>query len=220
MPPRRRSSKYKRYRRFKRAYRKGGVWGLAKKAASSVVKYYLNPEYKFLDSAANLNPTNSGNIVSVQSLIAYGDAENNRNGNSIKVTSMLYRATATLGTGATSTKYRIMIFTDTSSAGAVPTVNTVLQAPGGANPLILAPLNRNNGSRFHVLLDRTYILDQDDPKKHIQIFKKMNHHIHYLDGTAAVTALGQGPIYIMHISDEATNYPTVDWNCRLRFLDN
>lgn len=217
MPGRRRRSSTRRYRRFKRAYRKGGVYGVAKQAAKSIVKYYLNPEYKFLDSNASLNALSTGNIVSAQTLVAYGDAENTRNGNSIKVTSMLYRATVSLGTSATSTKYRIMIFTDTSSAGAVPTVGTVLQT-GGA--LVNAPMNRNNGSRFHVLLDRTYILDSDDPKKHIQIYKKMNHHIHYLDGTANTTSLGQGPIYIMHISDEATNAPLIDWNCRLRFLDN
>jgi len=215
MPGRRRSST-RRYRRFKRAYRKGGVYGVAKQAAKSIVKYYLNPEYKFLDSSIT-TPFSfgfTGVLQSTPTLIGQGDADTQRNGNSVKVTSMLTRGTIELA-DTNAAQCRFIIFTDTSSNGAPPAVTDLLQSAS-----VISPLNRINGKRFRVLYDRSWVLDADNPKKQIHIFKKMQHHIHYLDSTANTSSLGQGPIYFLWISDQNTNAPLATWNNRFRFLDN
>jgi len=211
----RRRYRVKRYKR--RAYRKrgGGLWSLAKKAASGVVKYYLNPEYKFLDNANSLSAPNTGVMVSNMSLIALGDTDSTRNGNSIKATSHLLRYTITKASAATATAIRIILFTDISSDGAVPAVADLLD-----NASNLSPLSQVNGSRFHILMDRMYNLSADTPIITRQYYRKMNHHIKYLDGTANNTSLGQGPIYMCLISNEGTNTPTVAYQSRIRFLDN
>lgn len=210
-----------RVRRYKRrAYRKkgGSLWNLAKKAASGVVKYYLNPEYKFLDNNANTTITNTGTILSSQSLIAQGDDATSRDGNSIKVTSWLFRATMDIN-GTNNARVRIVAFIDASSNGVVPLISDVFQSTLGN--LIISPMNRVNGKRFKVLFDRSFILDNDDPKKTCEVFKKMQHHIHYLDATASTSSLGQGPIYIALISDQPlANAPSFSMTSRMRFLDN
>lgn len=204
----------KRFRR--RAYRKrgGGFWNIAKKAAQGVVRYYLNPEYKFLDSSPTVAPANGG-IMTNLSAIALGDNDTDRNGSSIKVTSHLLRGTLTKAASATATKVRVIIFSDTSSNGALPVVADVLQTSNQDSPL-----NKVNGSRFTVLFDKSYVLTNDTPMRQFKHFKKMQHHIHYLNGTSATSAMGQGPIYMLTISNEPTNAPTVSVNSRMRFLDN
>lgn len=197
--------------------RRGGnsMWNLAKKAASGVVKYYLNPEYKFLDYDTGLTISNTGTVLSGVNLIATGDDSTNRDGNSIKITSWLLRWSCTINASATSTRFRIVIVTDTASHGAVPAVTDILESAS-----TLSPLNKTNGSRFTPLYDRMFALDADDPMKVGKIYKKMQHHIHYLNNTAATTSLGQGPIYVLAISSEATNVPSFSINNRFRFLDN
>lgn len=204
-----------RRRNFRRR-RGGSMWTLAKKAASKVVRHFLNPEYKFLDVQPAFSITNTGTVFADTSYVAQGDAATNRNGNSIKITSMLTRLAFIWNTAAASgSAVRLIFFTDASSAGVVPAVTDVIQS---AN--VQAPMNRLNGSRFKVIRDYTIVLSSDKPRVNIESFKKMSHHIKYLDGTATATSLGQGPIYMLAISNEGLNYPSISGYVRMRFLDN
>lgn len=209
--------RYKRYgrRRYRRGRRSGGgMWSLAKKAASKVVKYYLNPEYKFLEATNTVTPTNTGSVQPV-SIITQGDQNTMRSGNEIKVTSILIRATLSRNTAATASKVRMILFSDVSSNGAVPALVDLLQTANQDSPV-----NRVNGTRFKILKDWSYILDADNPKKNLYMFKKVQHHIHYLTTDNTNGSLGQGPIYLAFISDESTNAPTISYYSRMRFLDN
>lgn len=219
MPPRRTFRRRRPTRRYRS--KRGGVWNIAKKAASKIVKYYLNPEYKYLDNEQIVTPVLAGTVVPDISLIANGDTDTDRDGNSIKLTSQMFRGTVTKNAAATSTKFRLVMFSDVSSAGSTPSATDVLQnIGGGSTDLINSPVNRLNGARFHIWYDHTWVLDSDNPKRHIQFYKKMQHHIHYLDGTAASSALGQGALYLLAISDEAANWPSFTYTNRFRFLDN
>ena len=205
---------YRNYKRLKKGYKTGGLWGLAKKAASGVVKYYLNPEYKFLEAINTITPVTTGKIQPL-SIIPQGDQNTQRSGNEIKVTSLLMRATMSKATAATSTKIRLIIFSDVSSNGALPALADVLQTANQDSPI-----NRVNGTRFTVLCDKSYIVDGSTPKKQLYIYKKLQHHIHYLTTDNTNASLGQGQIYLAAITDEATNAPTISYNSRMRFLDN
>lgn len=204
---------------YKRTYRRrkannGGLWNIAKKAAGKVVKYYLNPEYKFLEAINTVTPSNTGSVQPL-SIITQGDQNTMRSGNEIKVTSALMRATITKAAAATATKVRCIIFSDVSSNGAVPALADVLQTANQDSPV-----NRVNGTRFTVIMDRSYVLDNDKPMKQLYWYKKLQHHIHYLTTDNTNGSLGQGQIYFLTISNESTNAPQVAYNSRMRFLDN
>lgn len=209
----RRNFRRKFYRRRNRRS-SGGMWSLAKKAASKVVKYYLNPEYKFLEATNTVTPSNTGSVQPI-SIITQGDQNTMRSGNEIKVTSILIRATVSKGASATASKLRMILFSDVSSNGAVPALADLLQTAD-----VNAPLNRVNGTRFKIIKDWSYVLDSDDPKKNLYFFKKVQHHIHYLTTDNTNGSLGQGPIYLAFVSDESTNVPQVAYSTRMRFLDN
>ena len=185
-----------------------------KKAATGVVKYYLNPEYKYLEAVNTITPVSTGTVQPLAT-ISQGNGQTNRDGNSIKVTSLLIRATLTRNTSATATKVRIIIFSDASSNGATPALADVLQTANQDSPI-----NRVNGARFTIIKDKSYILDSDQPMSQMYIYKKMQHHVHYLTTDNTVASQGQGFIYLLAISSEATNAPQIAYNSRMRFLDN
>lgn len=211
---RRRTHRRKRVSRRKRSSG-SGVWTIAKKAAKSLVKYYLNPEYKFLDYGNSINPNFAGTVIFDVCKVAYGDSNMQRIGNSLKITSWLLRMVLTKNATATASNVRIIAFSDVSSAGVKPNVTDVLEY---LSPI--SPIAKNNGSRFRILMDRIYVLDSDNPMRVTKMYKRLSHHIKYLDGTTNDSALGQGSLYLLILSNEGTNLPTVTFDSRMRFLDN
>lgn len=213
-------------RRYRRRYRKRGyrkakpgfgsmAWNLAKKAASGVVKYYLNPEYKFLDwTNTTISPT-SPEVYGDPSWLAAGTSETTRTGNTVKFTSIQMHFSLTKATVATQTIVRLVLVSDISSNGVAPAYTDVFSS---TSPL--AFVNKNNGRRFHILMDRLVTLDSSYPQKIFRFYKKLQHHVKYLGNNASDAALGQGAIFFMCCSNESTNAPLVSTRSRVRFLDN
>lgn len=213
-------------RRYRRRYRKRGyrkakpgfgsmAWNLAKKAASGVVKYYLNPEYKFLDwTNTTISPT-APEVYGDPSWLAAGTSETTRTGNTVKFTSIQMHFSLTKATAATQTIVRLVLVSDISSNGVAPAYTDVFSS---TSPL--AFVNKNNGRRFHILMDRLVTLDSSYPQKIFRFYKKLQHHVKYLGNNASDAALGQGAIFFMACSNESTNGPLVSTRSRVRFLDN
>lgn len=207
----------RRYRRYRsRAKPQQGVWGIAKKAAWNIAKYYLNPEKKVIDVAeTQTTPGTSGTVV-LLSGIAQGDDITNRNGRSIRCTSLLFRAAININASAVNTWVRYILFTDKATAGSAPAVTDVLK-----EAKITAPLNASNAPRFHIFRDRVYALDGVGLKNvHMEEFIKYREHIKYIGTDATITSAGVGTIYVLMLSSEAINTPMVSWSSRIRFLDN
>lgn len=213
-------------RRYRRRYRKRGyrkakpgfgsmAWNLAKKAASGVVKYYLNPEYKFLDwTNTTISPT-APEVYGEPSWLAAGTSETTRTGNTVKFTSIQMHFSLTKATAATQTIVRLVLVSDISSNGVAPAYTDVFSS---TSPL--AFVNKNNGRRFHILMDRLVTLDSSYPQKIFRFYKKLQHHVKYLGNNSSDAALGQGAIFFMACSNESTNAPLVSTRSRVRFLDN
>lgn len=213
----RRGGYRRRYRRGRKTSWGGTAWNLAKKAASSVVKYYLNPEYKFLDwGNSTISPGNStGEVYGDPSWLAAGTSEITRTGNTIKITSMQFHAIATINNSATVTNIRMVLVSDISSDGVAPTYADIFE-----NISTQAFVNRDYGRRFRILMDKHIVVDKDRPQRVVKWYSRMQHHIKYLDGSASDSALGQGAIYAVFLSSETTNTPTISVKTRARYLDN
>jgi len=205
-----------RRRRYGRKTTWGGTaWNLAKKAASSVVKYYLNPEYKFLDwTNTTISPT-APEVYGDVSWLAAGTSETTRTGNTVKFTSIQMHFSCTKATAATQTLIRLVLVSDISSNGVAPAYTDVF-----ASTSPLAFMNKNNGRRFHIIMDRLVTLSAAYPQKVFRFYKKLQHHVKYLGNNSSDAALGQGAIFFMTCSNEVTNAPLVSTRSRVRFLDN
>lgn len=145
--------------------------------------------------------------------IATGDTYNTREGLSIKAISFLLRLSAVLNAAAEQTFLRIMIISDTEQRGTMPTGAEVLETVD-----YLSPMNHLNGLRFRMILDHTMNLTKTVNAKQYQRYSKFSQHIKFSDVNATDTK--EGNLYLVLLSDQATNVPTVDFNFRLRFIDN
>lgn len=215
--------KYRR-RRY-RSYGKNNTWGrfnyVLKTANNAMrtakkIRSLINVEYKTHDVTASAqNITNSGTILYLTG-IDVGDTDETRDGNTIKITRFQGRAKVTQHASATTTTVRIIVFRDRSTSGVVPTIAQVLKS---ASPL--SPLNLDYRKRFQILNDKMFTFDSAKQKiRPMKWFKKMQNQVVYSgSGTSTTTSMSNG-LYLLYISDEGTNYPTISYDFRMRFLDN
>lgn len=149
--------------------------------------------------------------------MAQGDTDQTRSGNSIKPLSVLIRGRLTNNATAVNTLVRVLLVLDTQQiADTTPSVSDILDP---SYQFWNAPLNNNTVGRFKVLSDRKYQLTTvSTPIREFKIYQKLYGHIRY--NGANSTDIQKGGIYLMFISDQATNKPTFGFQTRLAFTDN
>ena len=179
------------------------------------IKGLVNSEKHHHDVAlGSSDPTTSGSSHNITA-IAVGDTISTRTGNSILMKSIAWRYCLEINASATRTQVRILIVKDLQQgADTNPTMAQVLE-----NVAVDSLLNIASLGRFTILKDETILLDNVNRS---QVFRKgyypMSHHVRY-NGTAS-TDIQKGGIYVMYMSNEATNFPTLDAEYRVSFYDN
>lgn len=194
------------------------AWSLGKKAIQGVqyLRGLINVEYKYADAGITTDtPTNAGNITYLSG-IAQGDGNVNRDGTSVLMKSLYMRWQINMHASAVNTVLRMIIFVDTENRGALPAVTDILQTADARAFMV-----RENGTRFNILHDKLYIFNINTNAVTIgKLYKKLFFHSKYTGSSAAVTAQLENGVFILLISDQATNTPTVVFNTRMRFIDN
>lgn len=205
----------KRVPMFGRADRAVGkaAWYMAKKALS-----LINVERKFSDVTSTGTSVNATRIL--LNGLSTGDSTNQRNGQSIKVTQIYCQLKFNLNASATDTTIRYMLILDRDPRGVIYNISDLLQ--DYTNYPITSPLNLDsNVRRYTVLMDRRLKLNTNYPETIRRINVKRPIHVRYdPDDTGTITDIAYNSIYLMFLSDESTNYPTVQYYCRIRFIDN
>lgn len=215
---------------YKKRPRRGGYRRHIRYGMSSIP--YLIKGFKFLKSVINVEkkyielqttsvaPTSSG-IVTYLSGLAQGDDQQTRDGISIKAKYINLRMSALVNASATATIARIILFVDNDNQGALPAVGDLLDQ---AN--VNSQLNQFNGRRFTVLYDRQLQLNQVDMKTWLPdpdgkgVYRKLNMHIKYRGSAAAITSAGENAVFLLTISNEISNVPSISFSSRIRFIDN
>lgn len=211
--------RYRRRYRRRKIYKKPMRYKVADMAYNayrgvSYLKGLVNSEMYHHPVTGTATPDTSGTVVHITN-IAQGDDDNNRTGLSVLVKSVFIRMSATINASATTTFIRIILFRDTQQVGdSTPAVTSILESAS-----YLAPLNTNSVGRYSVLKDVLFCLDgvrQDT--KIMKWYKKMSSHVRY-NGTAS-TDIQKNGMYLLFISSEATNTPSLPYNIRLAYHDN
>lgn len=190
---------------------------LAKRALSTalaVKKLVGKPEIKYADIGSTTDlPDNTGQVEGNLVNITQGETGNLRIGNVITVKSMYLRLYAYQDASATNTAMRFAIVQDNQQVADTAPVWTDIFTEN--HPCS----QRKNTSlqRFKVLADKM-ITFGDKKMYHTELYLKLNHVVRY-NGIAS-TDIQKGGIYLLMVSNEVTNYPTVSWTYRVSFLDN
>lgn len=178
------------------------------------IKGLVNSEmYHFDRTETAVAVPSTGSILNLVS-IAQADTAVTRTGNSILVRNILRRIRFTRNAAATTTVVRYMCFIDTQQIGDTsPGVTDVLEAAD-----VDSGLSISSSGRFKVLSNNTVMLHANMPMHHKEVYKSIYHHIRY-NGPAS-TDIQKGGIYLLVISDQAVNTPTLDLFSRIGYHDN
>lgn len=208
---------YARSRRMPWYNKKYSVGEIASSAWKGVryLKTLVNSEMYKKDNASSITPDSASGSVVHLSDIAQGDGDDQRSGLSVFARSLWLQIISTIHTTADNTNYRVMVVCDTQQVGdGTPTVATILDGVG-----INTPLNSATVGRFSVLYDKVYNLADAIMVTRIhRIYLPLSKHIRY-NGSAG-TDIQKNGIYLVAVSSEATNTPTLNYNSRLSYRDN
>lgn len=191
-------------------------------AAYKGVKYLksiVNVEFKKHDSQATNTPSTSG-VISSLAAIAQGDTDQTRSGNSILAKSLYLQYTIKQHASASETFCRLVVFMDKQQiSDTAPSIGDILDSTFSSQ-YWLAPLNNEFGvGRFKVLADRRFAFSGNGKEAHIgKLYLKLKNHIRYNGST--VSDIQKNGIYLLWVSSEATNTPSVEHVARLTFTDN
>lgn len=179
----------------------------------ATIQSMINTELKFVDTNNTFNPSSSG-TVSYLSGMATGTDDSERIGNSILAHDNYIRLSCAFNTSASATFVRIILICDKECDGVAPVVTNVLQT---ASPY--SPLNQDFSDRFVVIWDKFF---SQDPQKLTMATKKYTttpFHIKYDGSTSGVASAKENNIFMLSITNEATNTPTIVYYNRFRYYD-
>lgn len=181
------------------------------------LKSVINVEKKYSDINATITPSTTPNIILLNGL-QIGDTSTTREGQTIKMWSVQWKIVGTINTAATTTNVRVIVFRDRQPNGAAPTAANLLQNGTGIN----SPLNISFGRRFLVYYDRQKTLSVNGTEgMKMWGFKRLKFHTQYNTGNVGdITDISTNSLYVLIMSDQATNTPSVAYYFRIRWIDN
>ena len=178
---------------------------LATKAwrATKYIKGLVNSEMYHLQTSGTSSVNNTGTIIHLSAL-AQGDGPDARTGNSILLRNIFLRLGITQHASATSTYYRIILFHDKQQVSDTPpTVSQLLESSS-----TLSPLEQDSFGRFKIIQNWFFTTDNTKATTRvIEKYYKVYKHLRY-NGTAA-TDIQKNGLYLMLLSDQPTNTPTI-----------
>lgn len=178
------------------------------------LKGLVNAEMHAFDNTNSVTINNSPGVVDHLSAIAVGDGNGDRSGLSILAKYLFGRLIFTKSPSATDTFIRMIIIKDNQQiSDTPPTISQLL-----ASTSVVSPLNKNTFNRFKILMDRTIRLDANKTSTNMKINLRLPYHTTY-NGTSG-TDIQKNGTYILFISNESVNLPSVQYDLRFSFYDN
>ncbi len=195
------------------------AWNLAKRAATQVVKYYVNTERKYIDGGIAGEVNTTGAVTFINGL-AQGTTVLQRVGDQVKFTSLhLKYFMGHNAAGAQDQYIRIIALIDFQVNGVIATVAQILESA-----IVNAHREIDFSRRFHVLYDKMHAMAPAGASTNNinDVYLKMDLKPEYFGTAATIAAINTGAVYILTISNIATasEPPTINIQTRMRFIDN
>lgn len=204
----------RRVRGVKRAWRKYGNYDTAKKALqiALMTKKLVNVERKYFDVTDTGSTVSSTPTLTHLTAMAQGDDVTNRSGNSVRLQSVMMRYQPSQHASATNSIVRVILFQWMDDDAPVAT-DILDNNAGWGQP------NLEKAAKYRILLDHVFKFSDSSMRvDFFKYFKELNTHVRY-DSTAG-TDYAKGSLWLMELSNEGTNLPTVARSTRVRFIDN
>lgn len=213
---------FKKYRRgrFKRRPNRWQVYGNAASQLWRDVRYLksiVNVERKYTDVTASTTSSTTPALVLLNAL-SLGTPSTSRLGQSIKMTAMFVNVFWSINASASTTYTRMIIFRDMQPNAAAPAAGDLLVTTNS----VLSPLVIGNGRRFKVIMDvrKNMSINGTEIVKFKRFVKLFFHTKYNSSNNGTIADITTNSLYMLHMSDQATNTPSFSYNIRCRFIDN
>lgn len=216
---RRRNYNKKRFPVMKTVKNIGSVASTAYNALrlASTVARMVNTEKKYVDASGTIAPTYTGSVTSFT--VSAGTSESQRIGSSIKPLHFTLRGTIYASSVGNEQQYfRLILFRGKQENGVAYTASDILENTGG----VYSPFSaKKYDNRFHtkIIWDKLIAVNKSTASttKMVKFSKKLFGHMTF-DG--ATTNVEDGGLYLLCISDVASNPAALNYYSRLTYTDN
>lgn len=198
------------------------AWSLAKRTAVGLneIRKLINIETKYRPLYHAFGAVSDAGTLYPLSELAQGLTSTTRVGDSIRIQGLEIRGNVEINAAASNTLIRVMVFRDLDGPGTYPTIGDVLEQTGGSAGVI-STARFNRRERFSILYDELFALSSgSNASATFHYSSGQNGHILYLGTTAAEASDGKGTIYVLTVSNEAANTPSLRSYSRLLFTDD
>lgn len=214
------SKRYKKRSNKPRAYRRksNAVGQLAKRV--SKLSMLVKPEFKYISAVASVTPSSTVPTQALLNGMASGDGVGQREGRQIFIKSVQGLIHVNINASATHTHVRYALLIDKAPAGATFSTGALYDVSMAG--YVDSFRNLDYRRKFIILKEGNFQLDALGPReKIIKFYHKLNLRVQYDDSDAgSIADIQTNALYLMLMSDEATNTPTCIYNMRIRYLDN
>lgn len=180
----------------------------------------FNRELKTFDATRTTSPTTTGGVQNLN-VMGQGDTSLQRDGLQIKPKHLTWKIRIKNNASAsTGTFVRMILFTDREGQGSYATATDLLESDD-----IDAWPEHNTRPRFKIHKSIVYRVEPATSSPHAIYDKGIikfpkNYKMWYNGSAAAEASVGKNALYVYLVSDQATNSPAIEFNSRLRFVDN
>lgn len=190
-------------------------------AIATKVARLINVEIKHFDTSTGtswLNPDHTTGSIGSLFNISQGTSVNTRTGDSIKLYGVNIKGLAATGGGAQF--FRVLLVRGLNERGTAPALNTIYSTTG-SQAIMHSLRNVDWDSTYKILAQRTIFFPSNsgdyESRRYWNINMRLSHHIVYNKGANSAET---GGLYLVFLSDAASNIPNVQYTARLRFIDN
>lgn len=183
---------------------------------ASQIKRYVNVEVKRHDRVVGpVNVTNAG-ILNNLTIIPQGDTAVQRDGISVKLMNLTIRGSLHCSSLQDASQARVIVFRGKQENGVGYGASDILETT-----TVYSPKNYTERFRSKILYDERFMLNNPDggtqQVKQFNINVKLGGHVRYSEGSNDIE---DGGVYVLYISDQATNLPIINYYSRITFTDN
>ncbi len=197
-------------RRRRRNNQNKSTRAIATKALSTAKKALAQPELKHTETVHTTTPPVAG-FINQLSTVVQGDSNNERIGETIQAKSLHLRFSLEINASATQTQVRVIIFKWRSEQPA-NTLDVLLLS------LITSFKNQDKRYQSAILSDRVYQLsDAKNPIIFVRQKIRVNKLISFPEDSSTSN---MNSIWLLMLSDEATNTPALVLRSRLFYTDS
>lgn len=186
--------------------------------ATRYIKGLVNSEMLHLDTNFSSATIIGTGAVTHLTAINQNDTSAGRTGNSLLLRSLAYRFKLEINSSVSSnTTITMLIFQDTQQVGDTSPATTDVLASANTYSL----LNTNTAGRFKVLLRKSFLLTPaTGGKPAIEVKNYLNVYSHVRFNGTSSSDIQKNGLYVLFISSESVNYPTISGTFRIGYHDN